>query len=259
MTPSTRCARSGQAPSTRCARSGQVALVFALLVVSSPAFAQEPEAGRVSQWGVSGSLIPQWEFPRALGEIWNLETDMTGSEFRVGVVRGSDLGGDWGVSFVKKTVSDDSVVQLREQACVQLPGGDTACARGAYHVTRDAGFRGVEAHLFTPFATIKRRVQIGATVAGGIAEMQGTSDRFIEHLIVNGSSITRNTESIGPAPFKETLQDLPREWKVVPIGRAALAVGVLVTPGFKIRAEGGVNFPGYHRASVYAQYLFGAR
>lgn len=247
-------------PSTRVARSGQgVLLAVALLLVASPAFAQEPDLGRVSRWGVSGSLVPRWEFPGALAEIWNLATDMTGSEFRIGIVRGSDLGGDWGVSFVKKVVHDDSVVQLREQACVQLPGGNPHCARGAYHVTRGAGFRGVEAHLFIPFATIKRRVQIGATLAGGVAEIQGTSDRFIEHLIVNGSSVTLGTENIGPVPFKETLQDLPQDWKVVPIGRAALGVGVLVTPGFKIRAEGGVNFPGFHRVSVYAQYLFGAR
>jgi hypothetical protein len=126
-------------------------------------------------------------------------------------------------------------------------------------MTRDAGFRGVEAHLFMPFATIKRRVQIGATFAGGIAEVQGISDRFIEHLVVNGSTVSRGTESLGPAPFKATLQDLPQDWDVVPIARVELAVGVLAAPGFKIRASGGVNFPGYHRAGVYAHYLFGAR
>jgi len=234
-------------------------LLVALLLVPPAAFAQEPDRGRESRWGISGSLVPHWEFPRALAELWDLDTDMTGSEFRIGVVRGSDLGGDWGVSFVKKVVDDASIVQLREPACVQLPGGGVECARGAYHVTRDAAFRGVEGHLFLPFATIKRRVQIGATVAGGIAEMQGTSDRFIEHLIVNGSAVTRSTEDIGPAPFKTTLQDIPQDWDVVPIGRAELAVGVLVAPGVKIRGSVGVNFPGYHHVGVYAHYLFGAR
>ena len=234
-------------------------LMIALLLLASPTFAQEPDRGDESHWGVSGSLVPRWEFPRALAEVWNLDTDIAGAEFRIGVVRGSDLGGDWGVSFVKKVIDDDSIVQLREPACVTLPGGAAQCARGAYHVTRDAGMRGVEAHVFIPFATIKRRVQIGGTFAGGVAEIQGTSDRFIEHLVVNGSSVSLGTESIGPAPFKETLQDLPQEWDVVPIGRVALGVGVLVAPGLKIRAEGGVNFPGYHRVSVYLQYLFGAR
>jgi hypothetical protein len=230
-----------------------------LLLAVPAALAQAPDAGRERHWGVSGSLVPHWEFPRALAEIWNLDTDMTGSEFRVGVVRGSDLGSDWGVSFVKKVIDDDSVVQLREQACVQLPGGSAQCARGAYHVTRDAGMKGVEAHLFLPFGTIKRRVQIGVTFAGGVAEIQGSSDRFIEHLVVNGSSVTIRTESTGQGPFKETLQDLPQDWRVVPIGRVALGVGVIVAPGFKIRGEGGINFPGYHRIAVHAHYLFGAR
>jgi hypothetical protein len=226
---------------------------------ASVAFAQEPDPGRVSHWGIAGSLIPHWEFPRALADIWNLETDMTGSELRIGVVRGSDLGGDWGVSYVKKNVSEESIVQLRESACVQLPTGGPACARGPYHVTREAGFRGVEAHLFMPFTTIKRRVQIGATFAGGIAEMQGTSDVFIEHLVVNGTNATRSTETVGSAPFQTTLQDLPQDWDVVPIGRVELGVGIIAAPGFKIRLSTGVNFPGYHRIGVYAQYLVGAR
>ena len=271
MTPSTRDARSGQNPSTRVARSGpghstrvprsvQGVLAVVLLVLApTQAVAQEADPGHESHWGVSGGLVPHWIFPRALAEVWNLDTDMTGSEFRIGIVRGSDLGGDWGVSFVKKVIRDESIVVLRESACVQLPGGTTPCARGAFHVTQNAGMRGVEAHVFLPFASIKRRVQIGGTFAGGVAEVQGTSDRFIEHLIVNGSSVTLNTESIGQAPFKQTLQDLPQEWDVVPIGRAAIGVGVLVTPGLKIRGEGGINFPGYHRVSVYAQYLFGGR
>lgn len=249
---------------TRCARSGHRRAVLCFVVAlalsfATDALAQTTDSGYQSHWGVSGGLVPRWEFPDALADVWNLETDMKGAEFRIGVVRGSDFGGDWGVSFVKKAIDDDSIVQLREQACVQLPGGSTRCARGAYHITRGAGMRGVEAHLFMPFGTIKRRVQIGVTFAGGVAEIQGTSDRFIEHLVVNGSSATITTETLGPAPFKQTLQDLPQDWDVVPIGRVALGVGVIVAPGFKIRGEGGVNFPGFHRVSVYAQYLFGAR
>lgn len=244
--------------SARIQRAAVVVFAACALVAgASPAFAQE--AGRESHWGVSGSLVPRWDFPRALMDIWNLDTDMKGSEFRVGVVRGSDRGGDWGVSFVKKVIDDDSVVQLREASCVQLPGGANECARGAYHLTRGAGLTGVEAHLFMPFATIKRRVQIGATFAGGIARIDGTSDRFLEHLVVNGSTATRVTDHLGEAPFKQTLQDLPQDWDVVPIGRVELGVGFLVAPGLKIRASGGVNFPGYHRAGVHLQYLFGAR
>lgn len=235
-------------------KRGLIVVVAAvvLLVGASTGLAQD---ARQSHWGISASLVPRWSFPDALADVWDLESDMTGSEFRAGVVRGSDGGGDWGVSFVKKTIDDNSVVQLREQACVQLPGGAAECARGAYHRTRGAGMRGVEAYLFMPFATI-RRTQIGVTLAGGVAQIQGTSDRFIEHLIVNGSTVTRGTDSIGAAPFKETFQELPQDWTVTPIGRVELGVGYLVAPGFKIRASAGVNFPGFHRIGFHAQYLF---
>jgi hypothetical protein len=227
-------------------------------VVSVPA-AVAQDASDQSHWGISGSLVPRWRFADPLADVWDLETDIKGTELRVGIVRGSDLGGDWGISYVKKTIDDNSVVQLREQACVQVPGGAVECARGPYHVTRAAGLRGVEAHLFMPFVTIKGRAQIGITVAGGIAEIRGTSDRFIEHLVVNGQTVTRRAESIGPAPFRQTLQDLPQDWSVDPIGRAELAVGFLVAPGFKIRASAGVNYPGFHWLGFHAHYLFGSR
>jgi hypothetical protein len=232
-----------------------VAALVAGLVCPPGAAAQSRE----SHWGVSASLVPRWEFPRALANVWNMETDMRGSEMRVGIVRGSDLGGDVGVSFVKKRVADDSTVFLREPACVEAPDGNSACARGPYHITRDAGMTGVEAHIFLPFATIRERVQIGATFAGGIARIDGTSDRFIEHLVVNQGVVTVVTDDEGSGPFKETLQDLPQDWDVVPIGRVELGVGFLVRPGLKLRATGGVNFPGYHRIGVHVQYLFGAQ
>ena len=224
----------------------------ALLTTAAPVAAQTRE----SHWGVSASLVPRWSFPSALANIWNMETDMRGSEMRIGIVRGSDLGGDVGVSFVKKRVDDDSTVFLRESACLDVPGAGTRCARGPYHLTRDAGMTGVEAHLFMPFATIRQRVQIGATVAGGVARVDGTSDRFIEHLVVNGGAVTVATESAGSGPFQETLQDLPQDWDVVPIGRVELAVGVLVRPGLKLRVTGGVNFPGFHTIGFHVQYLF---
>jgi hypothetical protein len=132
---------------------------------------------RESHWGASASVVPRWTLPRVLADIWEMDTDMRGSELRIGVVRGSDLGGDVGVSFVKKLVADDAVVYLRESACVEVPTGGSRCARGAYHVTRDAGMTGVEAHLRAPFATIRQRVQIGVAFAGGIARIDGMSDR----------------------------------------------------------------------------------
>jgi hypothetical protein len=232
--------------------AGLSAVLLALLMAAPEASAQNRE----SHWGVSASFVPRWDFPEALANVWNMDADMSGMEMRVGIVRGSDLGGDVGVSFVKKRVDDDSTVFLRESACVDVPGGRSACARGTYHVTQDAGMTGVEGHVFIPFATIRGRVQIGGMFA--VARFDGTTDRFLEHLVVNGSNVTVVTDPLGTGPFKEALQDLPQDWKVVPIGRVELAVGFLVRPGLKLRATGGVNFPGYHIVGFNVQYLFGA-
>jgi hypothetical protein len=233
--------------------------IGALLVVWLMSVPAASAQTRESHWGVSASLVPRWQFPQALANIWNMDTDMRGSEMRVGIVRGSDLGGDVGLSFVKKFVSDGSTVFLRQSACVEVGAGQSECARGAYHVTRDAGMTGVEAHIFMPFATIRERVQIGVTFAGGVARIDGTSDRFIEHLVVNGGNVTVVTDTAGSGPFQQSLQDLPQDWDVVPIGRVELSVGYLARPGLKLRATGGVNFPGFHRIGLHVQYLFGAR
>jgi hypothetical protein len=231
-------------------------LVFALFAADNQAVHAQ---SRESHWGVSGSLVPHWVFPDPLANAWDLETNIVGSEFRIGIVHGSDRGGDVGVSFVKKHVADESFVNLRETACVQVPGSGPECARGTYHITHDAGFTGVEAHVFLPFGTIAQRVQIGGTFAGGVARIDGTVDRFVEHLVINGTNVTRVTDALGPGTFKETMQDIPQEWSVTPIGRAELSVAVLVRPGLKIRASGGINFPGFHVIGFYAHYLFGAR
>jgi hypothetical protein len=235
---------------------------FALVAMASvflPAATRSACAqDRESHWGISASYVPHWSFPEPLAKAWDLETDMAGSELRVGLVWGSDRGGDVGVSFVKKYVSDDSFVNLRETACVQLPAGLPQCARGVYHITQDAGFTGVEGHIFMPFATIGQRVQIGGTFAGGVARIDGAVDRFLEHLVVSGNSATRVTDSLGEGTFKETLQDIPQDWPVMPIGRVELSVGVLMSPGVKLRGSAGVNFPGFHFIGIYAHYLFGA-
>jgi len=46
---------------------------------------------------------------------------------------------------------------------------------------------------------------------------------------------------------------------VVPLGKVQAAVGVLVAPGLKIRAQGGFDFPGYEKFSVAGVYLFGSK
>jgi hypothetical protein len=230
-------------------------LITAFVGCATDAFSQD----RQSHWGVSASFVPYWFFPEPLADAWDMDTDMSGMEMRVGIVRGSDLGGDVGVSFVKKRVSDDSRVFVQQTGCVDGPSGTPACARGAYHVTQGAGMTGVEGHVYLPFGTIRNRVQIGGVFAGGIARFDGETDRFLEHLVIAGNNITVTTDPLGRGPFKEALPDIPQDWTVVPIGRAELALAVIVRPGLKLRFTGGVNFPGFNVFGVNVQYLFGAR
>src|SRR5438128_1641796 len=72
-----------------------------LCLLPAAAYAQ---AGKEGHWGVSFSATPQWTLAaplkKALSE--NGETNIKGNEVTVGVVHGSTLGGDWGVSFVRK-------------------------------------------------------------------------------------------------------------------------------------------------------------
>lgn len=208
-----------------------------------------------SHWGVGGSIVPRWEFLQPIAELMDIATDAEGSEMRIGVVRGRDLGGDWGVMFIRKKVDDGSIWQLGEGACVQTTPAASVCTRGTYHLTRNAQLTGVEIYRFIPFGTIARRVQPGVTIAGGIGRLEGETDRFIEHLQVSGTGAGSLIETLGPGLFRETVRD----FEVIPIGRVEVGVGVIVAPGLKVRVSAGVSFPSVHVFSVHAHYLFGAR
>src|SRR5688572_15409508 len=67
------------------------ALLFTMLM-ASPAGAQEE-----SHWGVAGTFVPRWEFLQALEDVMERDIEMTGTDVRVGVIRGRQHGGDWGV------------------------------------------------------------------------------------------------------------------------------------------------------------------
>lgn len=222
------------------------------LACAFPAFARAQDR---SYWGVGGSIVPRWEFLQPVAELMDVATDAEGREFRVGVVRGRDGGGDWGVMFLRKQINDGSIWQLSEGACVQTTPATSVCTRGTYHVTRHAQLTGVEVYRFIPFGTIGRRVQPGVTIAGGVGRLEGDSDRFIEHLQVSGTGVGSLTESLGPGLFRDTVPAL----EVIPIGRVEIGVGVLLAPGLKVRASGGISFPTVHVFSLQAHYLIGAR
>src|SRR5690349_15484739 len=149
-----------------------VALMVVLAGVSAanPAFAQ----GKLpdpSHWGASFSTTPSWDLAPQLKKL--IQDDSTsvniqGSEFEVGIVRGSRRGGDWGVSLVSKAFNNGSSIVSNDEACFQasscLPTRET-------HVLQGVKLTGVEVHKFIRVANITKHAQVGLNIGGGIAKV----------------------------------------------------------------------------------------
>ena len=203
-----------------------------------------------SVWGFSGSIVPKWQMPSQLAMLFDAERiDISGGEFRGGIVRGRPTGGDWGVSFVHKTFKDDGQIVFEEpqQNCF----GAACFMESASGVLRNVTIDGVEAHRFFPFATIKRRAQIGLTIAGGVGSWKGAvlvDENFVDF---QGSTPV----------LRRSLQEYPiteayiLERSLVPLFRLELGAALIAHESFKVRVSGGVNFPGTQTISISGIYL----
>lgn len=216
-----------------------VVVVLGCLFCSVPAHAQ----ARRTYWGVSGGGAPTWEVPSTFKVFFDADSvNVKGSEFRIGFVRGSILDGDWGVSFVHKTVRDNSnLTRLLSSQCA-------GC--GNLFTTSGVSLTGVEIHRFVPFGTIKQRVQLGMNFAGGVAQSNGT---------VHEVSVSRTGSSSQDVAASTLLAPGGQELKAVPLAKVEFAVAGILGPDLKIRASGGFDFPGYDKFSITVVYLFGAR
>ena len=114
---------------------------------------------------------------------------------------------------------------------------------------------GIKYEKFTPFVTIKDRVQLGLTYGGGIGSLRGT---VIEQQITNidpdtGMVITPPTETIIERDVKDFYA-----LEFVPIGSVEAAVAFLIAPGLKARVSGGFNYPNTQIFSFTLNYLIGS-
>ncbi len=232
----------------------RVAAMFAVCVFFAvQAFAQE------SSWGVSGAFVPSWTVP-ADNVVFRAmfaadAVDITGSEFRIGFVRGRTLGGDWGVSFVRRKLKDGSTLSSDLYTDPSLPGVE----QGEFTTLRNVELTGVEVHKFSPFGTIARRVQIGLVFGGGIGSAKGELDTrsvSVDYSFVGNRMIQTPVETRETLDAKELVY--PGNG-LVALGRLELAVAGIVAPGFKVRASGGMAFPGMHTFSIAGVYLIGAK
>jgi len=194
--------------------------VVCLLVSVTPAAAQQ------NVWGLSASLTPRWESPTGIAPIFRAEAvSVEGSDLQVGIVRGRSLGGDWGVSFIRKQVTAGGIIERDGNRDV---------------VDEGVEMTGATLDYFGVFTTIGNRVQIGVVSAFGAASITGTARR-------------NNTETV---EFREALTPLGYSWKVSPVARVELAVAVIATRQLKLRVSSGFSYPGVSRITVGGVFLF---
>ena len=210
-----------------------VIAVACVLIAPLPAAAQIDDPS----WGIAAGVSPQWSVPGEwLAGLFDATTiDVKGPEFRVGIIRGTTLGGEWGVSLIHK--------RLSKQSTVAVEGSDDLVTL----VADDAELLGVEVHRFIPFARAGDRVQVGLNVGGGVAQLRG----FVTATYV-GATATDFT-----LPFQDFLGVTGRQIDWVPIGRAELAVATLVGERLKVKVSGGFNMPGFQAVSLSFSYLLG--
>jgi hypothetical protein len=232
------------------------ALVLALLfigIMPAPALAQ---GDADPHFGVSVSFSPSWKSRDDLLATVGLDEIGTikGTEFTIGFVRGRTLGGDWGVSFVRKPFKDTTAVSS-ETDSGQCGTGCTFSNNSTRTTTFDAVYlRGVELHWAPVFVTVRNRVQVGMNVAGGIAFPEGTIRETFQQASTttfNGQTFTNNSSDSFTSPAKEVL------YGKVPLFKVEAQGAVILAPGLKVKVAGGLNNPGMG-IRIAAVYLIGA-
>lgn len=222
-----------------------VAVLAGLIPSAAAAQAAQP-----SHWGVEVSVTPTWTMASQLKQVFSGEVSVTGSELTVGLVRGRDRGGDWGVSYVRKPFKDGSRTVDAKQQC----NGSTCFPQVKTEVFEGVTLSGLEVHKYFAFVRASR-VQVGLNIAAGAAQMKGNireiKDGFF--VIFNNGVITAtptHTETLEPAADKLL--------KTFPLLKVEAEGAVLVAPGLKLKVAGGLNFPSYS-VRVLAMYLFGSK
>jgi hypothetical protein len=212
-------------------RAGSSVILAAVLCIGLSANASaQPNR---QYWGVEASVAPSWEVKDSFKKLFDADAiDLSGSEFRIGFVRGQTLEGDWGVSYVRQSVKDG--------ARITTSTVDRTAANVAVN--------GVRVNKFAPFGTIKDRVQLGMAIGIGVGSATGT---VTERNLRTGISTVVEAKHFF-APFGA---DIP----VVPLGNLEFAVAVIGGPGFKVKASGGFNYPGTSVFTIGAVYLFGEK
>jgi hypothetical protein len=120
---------------------------------------------------------------------------------------------------------------------------------------------GVELHKYVPFTTIAKRLQIGMNFAGGVAQFVGDVLEESFYPVVTDASgrILRVDGAMPPTVASVPAKDIFITEGAVPLAKVEISVAAILAPGLKVRAGGGINFPGYQHFGVSFSYLFNTR
>jgi hypothetical protein len=198
---------------------------------------------------------------------------MSGRDFRIGVVRGRQLGFEMGASFVRKTVTSLDVNYVD-------PTNSGFYATTRYTAPTDVRMTGADAHLILPLARIGERVQLGILAGGGMAWLPNTPIQartegppfFADaELRVPLSSPPATGGYVNCYCFAYAIPLVPGTrygihdsvlYEISPTDhywmllRGQLAADFLVASSLKLRVAGGFNYPGMQAIGIDGIYLF---
>jgi hypothetical protein len=197
------------------------------------------QARAQDQWGLSVAFTPSWQTGDPVKHLFGADQiELQGTEVRFGVVRGDLYEGDWGFSFVDKSIAVDSTLDVDASACSRGLCGTF------YRTLEHTRLTGLEFHQFTPFKTWKDRVQLGMVGAVGVGWLRGT---LYKRTVTDQGQV----ESFS-APADELF---PPSASVVPLMKLEVAAAGILAPGVKVRVAGGFSMPGYHTFGITFFYL----
>ena len=207
-----------------------------------------------SHWAVGMSFTPAWTSHDSLAKnLLGYEGELEGTEFTVGVGRGSTRGGDWTVSYVNKPIDDTTLVET-EQDCFS----GSCSTFTSTQTLHDVRLSGVEFNWSRPFVTIKDRVQIGISVGGGVASTKGTVDGTFA--VTNSFTFQgKTTTSSFNDSFSSPASEAEVFYSIVPLVKLEAQGAVILHPTFKVKFAGGMNNPSAFAFRISFIYLIGAR
>jgi len=245
-------------------------------------------APRRSFWGVLGGVTPAWWTPHRWGEFFqdlvgDSPVTMEGRDVRIGITRGRPLGYEFGVSYVRKSLTRFSFMREGEPFSIATPTfPESVRSRITLMQIDTVQMPGADFHAFIPIDRIGSRVQLGALLGIGLARVPDTPinkhvegppffsspptsiDVALPALPANGGFVVDENGQALPVPPGQTGVDVvARAPDISPLntnfllGRAQIAADVLVARSFKLRVSAGFNYPGMQLFGIEAVYLFG--